>query len=185
MSATQDLPPPGGFPRTIRYERYIPKRGPSGAVIFAAIFGIMGYGWYWTALSNAERRELQREKSWGRILLVPLLQAETDRDAVRRLEAAKKREAEVMKNVEGWSPLDLKAPVAGLNSSTVAKPVYYTEKYVPPSFVFLPWHEETGERISSQWWRGTKMFTKNPPYHKRSDWKGKDMTNEFKSPDDN
>lgn len=52
----QDLPPPGGFPETIQYKRYLPRRGPSGLVIFAAAFGVMGYGWYWVAKANAERR---------------------------------------------------------------------------------------------------------------------------------
>jgi NADH dehydrogenase (ubiquinone) 1 alpha subcomplex subunit 13 len=43
---TQDLPPQGGFPETVKYQRYLPQRGPSGAVIFLAVAGIMGYGWY-------------------------------------------------------------------------------------------------------------------------------------------
>lgn len=39
---------------------------------------------------------------WSRIHLVPLLLAEGDRDAYRRQEAAKAREAEIMKDVKGW-----------------------------------------------------------------------------------
>lgn len=64
MAIAQDLPPQGGFPTTIRYQRYIPSRGPSGAFLFAAAFGIMTYGWYWTIQSNRERMELAREKHW-------------------------------------------------------------------------------------------------------------------------
>jgi hypothetical protein len=50
----QDMPP--HMPQTIRYKRYLPNRGPSGAVIFLSAFAVMGYGWYWVAKSNAERR---------------------------------------------------------------------------------------------------------------------------------
>ncbi|KAI8803006.1 GRIM-19 protein-domain-containing protein [Cladochytrium replicatum] len=166
----QDLPPPGGFPQTIRYERYVPKRGPSGLIIFGAAISIMAYGWYWVGHTNAERRELRREKTWARIHLVPLLQSETDRDHVRRLEATRKREADIMKDVEGWNAFDLKAPVPGVGKfgardASAAEPVYHTAKYVPPTFVYLPWGTDTG------WWRGSKMFLKNPEYHKREDWK--------------
>ncbi|KAJ3147133.1 hypothetical protein HDU86_008129 [Geranomyces michiganensis] len=173
QSYVQDLAPKGGFPETIQYKRYLPRRGPSGLVIFAAAFGVMGYGWYWVAQANAERRELRREKAWTRISLVPLLQAETDRDLVRRLEAAANREAAHMENVEGWSALDLKAPTKGVSATAVrddsqAEPIYHTKKYVNPTFMFLPWGDDA--RMESQWWRGTKMFLRNPPYHERADF---------------
>lgn len=47
-------------------------------------------------------RELQREKAWSRIHLVPLMLAEQDRDAYRRNVAAVAREREIMKDVPGW-----------------------------------------------------------------------------------
>ena len=47
-------------------------------------------------------RELQREKVWSRLHLVPLLLAEGDRDAYRRQQAAVAREREIMKDVKGW-----------------------------------------------------------------------------------
>jgi hypothetical protein len=47
-------------------------------------------------------RELQREKAWSRIHLVPLLLAESDRDVYRREQAALAREKEIMKDVPGW-----------------------------------------------------------------------------------
>lgn len=47
-------------------------------------------------------RELQREKTWSRIHLVPLLLAEADRDVYRREQAALEREKEIMKDVPGW-----------------------------------------------------------------------------------
>ncbi|KAI8920963.1 GRIM-19 protein-domain-containing protein [Powellomyces hirtus] len=169
----QDLPPSGGFPETIQYKRYLPRRGPSGLVIFAAAFGVMGYGWYWVAKANAERRELRREKAWNRISLVPLLQAETDRDLVRRLEAAAAREGEQMESVAGWKALDLKSPTPGVGKGAVydkaqAEPIYHTERYVNPTYLFMPWGSDA--RIEAQWWRGTKMFLKNPPYHERPDF---------------
>ncbi|KAI9336417.1 GRIM-19 protein-domain-containing protein [Zopfochytrium polystomum] len=165
------------MPETIKYTRNIPRRGPSGAVLFLAMFGVMGYGWYWTIQSNHERRELRREKAWARIHLVPLLQAETDRDIVRRIEASKAAEYEVMKDsVPDWSPLDLKAKVKGVGrggvfDETQSEAVYNTERYVPPTFFFVPKEEN---RVKPDWWRGTKMVFKNPPYHERADWKGKE-----------
>ena len=53
-------------------------------------------------LVPADYRELQREKTWSRIHLVPLLLAESDRDAYRRQQAALEREKEIMKDVPGW-----------------------------------------------------------------------------------
>lgn len=47
-------------------------------------------------------RELQREKTWSRIHLVPLMLAEGDRDTYRRQQAALEREKEIMKDVKGW-----------------------------------------------------------------------------------
>ena len=47
-------------------------------------------------------RELEREKIWSRIHLVPLLMAEGDRDTYRREQAALEREKEIMKDVKGW-----------------------------------------------------------------------------------
>ena len=52
----QDLPPAQGFPQTIRYQRYLPRRGPSGLVIFSVALGVMAYGWVKVAEGNAERR---------------------------------------------------------------------------------------------------------------------------------
>ncbi|KAJ3409158.1 hypothetical protein HDV05_004566 [Chytridiales sp. JEL 0842] len=172
----QDVPPP--MPQTIRYKRLLPNRGPSGAAIFTASFLVMGYGWYWMAKSNEERRQLRVEKAWNRLSLVPLLQAETDRDIIRRQESYKSKESAVMSvSTESWAPLDLKAPVKGIGKNGVrdpeaAEPVYHTSRYVAPTFYFVP-KEEGGDLIDAQWWRGTKMFTKNPTYHERADWKGK------------
>lgn len=53
-------------------------------------------------LIRLANRELQREKAWSRIHLVPLMLAEQDRDAYRRNVAAVAREREIMKDVPGW-----------------------------------------------------------------------------------
>ena len=45
---------------------------------------------------SAQHSELAREKMWGRIHLIPLLQAEEDRDLVRRTWADKARERELL-----------------------------------------------------------------------------------------
>ena len=49
-----------------------------------------------------ERREMARERIWARIHLTPMLQAENDRDDVRRVWAAEERERVLMRGVEGW-----------------------------------------------------------------------------------
>jgi NADH dehydrogenase (ubiquinone) 1 alpha subcomplex subunit 13 len=55
-SMSQPQAPIGGFPGTVRYQRYLPKRGPSGAFIFTVIGGIMGYGAYRLADEKEEQR---------------------------------------------------------------------------------------------------------------------------------
>ncbi|KAF9238755.1 GRIM-19 [Melanogaster broomeanus] len=97
------MPPPGGF-EAVKYKRNLPFRGPSGLVILGAVTTVCAYGFYRVGKGNLERRELQREKVWSRIHLVPLLLAEGDRDAYRREQAALEREKEIMKNVKDWVP---------------------------------------------------------------------------------
>ncbi|KAJ9110533.1 hypothetical protein QFC20_002861 [Naganishia adeliensis] len=97
----QDMPPAGGFEH-VRYKRNIPIRGPGGAAIFGGVAAVCAYGFYLVGQGNLEKRELQREKAWSRIHLVPLMLAEQDRDAYRRNVAAVAREREIMKDVPGW-----------------------------------------------------------------------------------
>ncbi|KAL4076201.1 B16.6 subunit of GRIM-19, NADH:ubiquinone oxidoreductase [Scleroderma citrinum] len=99
----QDMPPPGGF-EAVQYKRNLPFRGPSGLIILGAVTALCTYGFYRVGKGNLEQRELQREKVWSRIHLVPLLLAEGDRDAYRRQQAAMQRETEIMKDVKGWEP---------------------------------------------------------------------------------
>ncbi|KAJ3260814.1 hypothetical protein HK103_007377 [Boothiomyces macroporosus] len=171
--AGQDSAPAGGFPTTIKYKRNLPTRGPSGAVLLLVAGAAMTYGLVKTTENTRERREIKREKTWARIHLAPIFQAEADRDMVRRMDAIAKREAEIMKDHPEWAANDLKAPVKGLGKGGVldenaAEPVYHTERYVAPTTVFLPPTNESF--LDAQWWRGTKLFTKNPAYHDRKDF---------------
>ncbi|PVU99354.1 hypothetical protein BB559_000760 [Furculomyces boomerangus] len=122
MSQTQDLPPKDGFPK-ISYRRNLPKKGPTGIVILSGIAAMMTFGWYRVYQGLTEKRELEREKMWGRINILPLLTAETDRDEYRRSVAALNREKEIMKDVVGWP---------------VGKSIYNTNRYVPPMIPNIP-----------------------------------------------
>ncbi|KAF8969415.1 GRIM-19 [Flammula alnicola] len=109
----------GGF-EAIKYKRNLPFRGPGAYVILGGVTGICAYGFYRLGKGNLERRELQREKMWSRIHLIPLLMAEGDRDAYRRQEAMNAREREIMKDVPGWE---------------AGKSVYNNPKYHTPDIV--------------------------------------------------
>lgn len=96
--------------------------------------------------------------------MIPLLEAELDRDLVRRESILAEREAEIMKNKADWSAMDLKAAIPGIGKygkpdEHAAEPVYHTKRYVRPSLVFLPPSEEKNV-LESQWWRGSKVLTK-------------------------
>jgi len=57
---------------------------------------VMAYGWRKLFVGNREKHELAREKMWSRIHIMPLLQAEEDRDQVRRMYADRAREKELL-----------------------------------------------------------------------------------------
>ncbi|THH16420.1 hypothetical protein EW146_g4232 [Bondarzewia mesenterica] len=97
----RDMPPAGGF-ESLKYKRNLPLRGPSGLVLLGGVTAVCVYGFYRLGKGNMEKRELQREKTWSRIHLIPLLLAEGDRDAYRRQQAAVGREREIMKDVKDW-----------------------------------------------------------------------------------
>ncbi|TFK99192.1 GRIM-19 [Pterulicium gracile] len=115
----QDMPPAGGFD-SIKYKRNLPFRGPGAFVILGTVAAISGFGFWRLGLGNLEKRELQREKVWSRIHIVPLLLAEGDRDAYRRQQAATEREREIMKDVPGWE---------------AGKSVYNSKKYYTPETI--------------------------------------------------
>jgi len=116
LTLRRDLPPTGGF-ESIKYKRNLPFRGPGAYVILGTVTAVCAYGFYRLGQGNLERRcvcvwccqvlltihsELERERAWSRIHLVPLLLAEGDRDLFRRQQAAIAREQTIMKDVPGW-----------------------------------------------------------------------------------
>ncbi|KAL1412556.1 hypothetical protein Q8F55_000302 [Vanrija albida] len=117
----QDMPPPGGY-ETLKYKRNLPVRGPGGLALFGGCALICALGFWRLGEANLERRELQREKAWSRIYLVPAILAEQDRDAHRRSLAAVAREKEIMKDVPGWE---------------AGESVYNTKRYTPSTIVVL------------------------------------------------
>ncbi|GAA5841508.1 hypothetical protein JCM9279_000675 [Rhodotorula babjevae] len=117
----QDLPPQGGFP-AIKYKRNLPTKGPGGALIFGVVGAICAFGFWRVGQGNLEKRELQRERAWARIHLVPALLAENDRDIYRREQAALVREKEIMKDVKGWE---------------VGAKAYHSKRYTPASIVVI------------------------------------------------
>lgn len=110
-------------PLLILTQRNLPSRGFKPLVYLAALVGICGYGFYRALGGIQERRELKREKLWARIYLMPLLQAEEDRQTVRRTFAQLAREKEIMKDVPGFD---------------VEKSVYNDGKFHPAHLMLPP-----------------------------------------------
>ncbi|KAK0736694.1 GRIM-19 [Apiosordaria backusii] len=115
----QDMPPVGGY-GAVQYKRNLPASGlfrPRNLILASA--GMMVYGWYQLIGGVREMNEMAREKMWARIYLVPMLQAEVDRDLVRRHLADQAREKELL----------------GENFK-----VYNSDRYVRPTFAAVPQH---------------------------------------------
>jgi hypothetical protein len=112
----QDMPPTGGY-GPVQYKRNLPARGFRPAVYLGLTFAIMGYGFWRYGIGVRERNELAREKMWSRIYLTPALQAEADRDQVRRYLADKAREKELL--------------------GTETK-VYHSDRFVRPTYAITP-----------------------------------------------
>jgi len=91
----QDMPPSGGY-QAVQYKRNLPTRGFRPSTLLFGVGAVMVYGWYKWILGMREANELAREKVWSRIHITPLLQAEEDRDQVRRYLADLAREKELM-----------------------------------------------------------------------------------------
>ncbi|KIM46419.1 hypothetical protein M413DRAFT_441512 [Hebeloma cylindrosporum] len=97
----QDMPPAGGF-EALKYKRNLPLRGPGAYAIPGGVTAICAFGFWRLGKGNLERRELEREKMWSRIYLVPMLMAEGDRDMHRRQLSEYEKEKEIMKDIPGW-----------------------------------------------------------------------------------
>ncbi|KAA8916011.1 hypothetical protein TRICI_001826 [Trichomonascus ciferrii] len=114
---SQDLPPAKG------YEPIQWKVSFRPSIYAAAVLGFSAWGFYKLVAVIRERNELARERAWSRIYLQPVLEAEADRDAVRRHFSALAKEKEIMKDVEGWDP---------------EESVYNDKKFRRPTYISLP-----------------------------------------------
>ncbi|KAL2107232.1 hypothetical protein VUR80DRAFT_5520 [Thermomyces stellatus] len=112
----QDMPPAGGY-GPVQYKRNIPTFRVRPRMYLLGAGLICAYGWYKLILGLREANEYAREKTWSRIHLLPLLQAEEDRDQVRRYLADQKREKELL----------------GENFK-----VYNSDRFVRPTFAATP-----------------------------------------------
>ncbi|KAI0118016.1 GRIM-19 [Hypoxylon sp. NC0597] len=112
----QDMPPVGGY-GPVQYKRNLPAPGFRPTTLLLGMGAIMIFGFYKLGQGIREQNEYAREKMWSRIHLIPLLQAEEDRDLVRRHLADQAREKELRgENVK----------------------VYNSDRYVRPTFAITP-----------------------------------------------
>ncbi|KAI1170108.1 NADH-ubiquinone oxidoreductase subunit [Nemania sp. FL0916] len=112
----QDMPPVGGY-GPVQYKRNLPAAGLRPGTWLVAMGVVMTFGFYKLTQGIREQNELGREKMWSRIHLIPLLQAEEDRDLVRRHLADQAREKELL----------------GENFK-----VYNSDRYVRPTYAVTP-----------------------------------------------
>ncbi|RYP88147.1 hypothetical protein DL769_000339 [Monosporascus sp. CRB-8-3] len=112
----QDMPPVGGY-GPVQYKRNLPASGFRPGTWLLGMGVVMAYGFYKLGQGIREQNELAREKMWSRIHLIPMLQAEEDRDLVRRELADQAREKELL----------------GENFK-----VYNSDRYVRPTYAVTP-----------------------------------------------
>ncbi|KAI6842625.1 hypothetical protein KC340_g1601 [Hortaea werneckii] len=112
----QDMPPAGGY-EPVQYRRNLPIKGFRPAYYLVAMGAVCTYGLWRYGQGIREQNELAREKMWSRIHLIPLLQAEEDRDLVRRHLASQAMEKEL------------------LGAETK---VYNSDRFVRPTFAVTP-----------------------------------------------
>jgi len=97
----QDLPPPGGY-KPIPYQRIPAKVYFGGFTAFAAFVGISSFGLYLYTLNRyAVDRQLIEMRS-SKMAIFPLLLAERDRKFLKQINANRRAEEELMKDVPGW-----------------------------------------------------------------------------------
>lgn len=101
MAHHQDMPPSAGY-ESLQWKRNLPSRGFRPSIWLAGLVAMSAYGFAKVIQGNRENVEISREKLYARINLLPLLQAEQDRDILRRSLASYNREAEIMKDVPWW-----------------------------------------------------------------------------------
>ncbi|KKA29142.1 hypothetical protein TD95_004255 [Thielaviopsis punctulata] len=104
-------------PKTNSHQRNLPARGFRPGILLLGTGAIVAYGWYKLIVGIREANELAREKVWARMYIMPALQAEEDRDLVRRWYADQAREKALL--------------------GTTTKP-YNTDRYVRPNIALTP-----------------------------------------------
>ena len=91
----------------------------------------MGYGWYKLFHGIREWNELAREKMWTRIHLTPMLQAEEDRDQVRRYYANQEREKDLLGSTSSVYHSDRQVVRESLGGGCIAD---RPNRFVRPTF---------------------------------------------------
>jgi len=112
----QDMPPEGGY-RKIDFGKYYPKgRGPAGWQLWLGASTMIMYGFYQVGQTNIAKNQQRMQERKVRYEIAPILQAEADREYLERELIILKKEAEIMKDVDGW---------------VVGKSPYWTQKFMP------------------------------------------------------
>ncbi|CAB4006479.1 Hypothetical predicted protein [Paramuricea clavata] len=112
----QEMPPRGGY-ASINIARNLKTRGPSGFMTFVLGTGIMLGGFLVVKYGNNKRRTLKMERQEAKVSLIPLIQAEQDRNMIRQMKENMETEEAIMKHVKGWK---------------VGESVYHNERWVTP-----------------------------------------------------
>jgi len=101
MRIQQDMPPPGGYP-AFPYNAPLQRRGPSGALMFSVLFGVMVFGFYKVTQAWHENKERVALKRQAMFQIAPLLFVENDRIKMKIWQYQLDEEAKIMKDVPGW-----------------------------------------------------------------------------------
>lgn len=101
LPPVQEMPPLGGY-KKVDTLRAFPTRGPNGWQLWTGASLIIAYGYYQVGQTNIKNNQQKYLERKARYAIAPLLQAEADREYLERELINLKKEAEIMKNVEGW-----------------------------------------------------------------------------------
>lgn len=82
--------------------RIFPKRGPKGWQLWAGSSLLIAYGFYQVGQTNLEKNRQRYLERQTRYAIAPVLQAEADRVYLEKELLNLKKEAEIMKHVDGW-----------------------------------------------------------------------------------
>ena len=82
--------------------RIFPTRGPKGWQLWSGSAVAIFYGFYQVGQLNQENNRQKYLEREARYAVAPILQAEADRNYLERELKLLQKEAEIMKDVEGW-----------------------------------------------------------------------------------